>query len=56
VVEKDGSLSEISADGELPAFNKQAETLYLLPDKFKPGTINGNAVRYMFKLPIRMRW
>ena len=57
VVEKDGSLSEISADGELPAFNKQAEiALYLLPDKFKPGTINGNTVRYMFKLPIRMRW
>ena len=25
VVEKDGSLSEISADGEIPAFNKQAE-------------------------------
>ena len=57
VVEKDGSLSEISADGEIPAFNKQAEiALYLLPDKFKPGTINGNTVRYMFKLPIRMRW
>lgn len=57
VVEKDGSLSEISADGEIPAFNKQAEiALYLLSDKFKPGTINGNTVRYMFKLPIRMRW
>ena len=58
VVEKDGSLSEISADGEIPAFNKQAEiALYLLSDKFqKPGTVNGNAVRYMFKLPIRMRW
>lgn len=57
VVEKDGSLSEISANGEIPAFNKQAEiALYLLPYKFKPGTINGNAVRYMFKLPIRMRW
>ena len=57
VVEKDGSLSEISADGEIPAFNKQAEiALYLLSDKFKPGTINGNTVRYMFKFPIRMRW
>lgn len=56
VVEKDGSLSEISADGEIPAFNKQAEiALYLLPDKFKPGTINGNVVRYMFKMPIKMR-
>lgn len=57
VVEKDGSISEIAAEGETPSFNKQAEiALYLLPDKFqKPGTVNGNAVRYVFKMPIRMR-
>ena len=57
VVEKDGSISEITAEGETPSFNKQAEiALYLLPDKFqKPGTVNGNAVRYVFRMPIRMR-
>lgn len=57
VVEKDGSISEIRADGETPAFNKQAEiALYLLPEKFeKPGTIDGNAVRYQFRMPLRMR-
>lgn len=57
VVEKDGSISEVCAEGETPAFNKQAEiALYLLPDKFKkPGTVNGNAVRYVYKMPIRMR-
>lgn len=57
VVEKDGSISQINAEGETPAFNKQAEiALYLLPEKFeKPGKIDGNAVRYMFKMPIRMR-
>ncbi len=57
VVEKDGSISEVCAEGETPAFNKQAEiALYLLPDKFKkPGTVNGSAVRYVYKMPIRMR-
>lgn len=57
VVEKDGSISEITAEGETPSFNKQAEiALYLLSDKFqKPGTVNGNAVRYVFRMPIRMR-
>lgn len=57
VVEKDGTISDVRAEGDVPAFNKQAEiALYLLPDKFeKPGKIDGNAVRYMFKMPLRMR-
>lgn len=56
VVEKDGSISRICAEGETPAFNKQAEiALYLLPEKFeKSGKIDGNAIRYIFKVPIRM--
>ena len=55
VVEKDGSISSVKAEGDNFSFNRQAEiALYLLPEKFEPAFINGTAVRYRFRLPVAM--
>ena len=57
VVEKDGSISGVQAEGENFTFNRQAEiALYLLPEKFSPAMINGTAVRYRFRLPLAMNF
>lgn len=57
VVEKDGSISSVHAEGDNFTFNRQAEiALYLLPEKFSPAIINGNAVRYRFRLPLAMNF
>ena len=55
VVEKDGSITSVHAEGENFTFNRQAEiAMYLLPNKFDPAFINGTAVRYRFRLPLAM--
>lgn len=55
VVEKDGNISDVQAEGDNFTFNRQAEiAIYLLPDKFTPAEINGEAVRYRFRLPLAM--
>lgn len=57
VVERDGSISYVHAEGDHFAFNRQAEiALYLLPQKFSPALVNGMPVRYRFKLPIAMNF
>ena len=57
VVEKDGSISSVHAEGDHFAFNRQAEiAMYLLPEKFSPAVINGTAVRYRFRLPLAMNF
>ncbi len=57
VVEKDGSISSVKAEGENVNFNKQAEiAIYLLPEKFTPAFSNGSAVRYRFRLPLSMNF
>ena len=57
VVEKDGSISSVHAEGKNVPFNKQAEiAMYLLPDKFSPAIIDGSAVRYRFRLPLAMNF
>ena len=57
VVEKDGSISSVRAEGDNFTFNRQAEiALYLLPEKFSPAVINGTAVRYRFRLPLAMNF
>lgn len=57
VVEKDGSISSVHAEGDNFTFNRQAEiALYLLPEKFSPAMINGTAVRYRFRLPLAMNF
>ncbi|WP_300674954.1 hypothetical protein [Soonwooa sp.] len=53
VVERDGSISQVKADGSSPSFNRQGEiVLYLLPDKFSPAYINGFPVRSYYSIPI----
>ena len=55
VVERDGSISNVKAEGENFTFNRQAEiAMYLLPQKFSPAKMDGNAVRYRFRLPLSM--
>lgn len=57
VVEKDGTISSVHAEGDHFAFNRQAEiAMYLLPEKFSPAMINGIAVRYRFRLPLAMNF
>ena len=57
VVEKDGSISSVKADGDNFTFNRQAEiALYLLPEKFSPAYVRGTAVRYRFCLPLAMNF
>lgn len=57
-VDKDGSIIDIRAEGEDVGFNKQAEiAMYLIPDKFiKPAIINGNAVKYSYKMPLTIKF
>ncbi len=57
VVEKDGSISSVRAEGDNFTFNRQAEiAVYLLPEKFSPAVVNGTAVRYRFRLPLAMNF
>lgn len=56
VVEKDGSISSVKANGNNTVFNRQAEiAVYLLPERFKPATLDGMAVRYSFRVPLSMK-
>ncbi|MFP7656748.1 energy transducer TonB [Chryseobacterium proteolyticum] len=55
IVEKDGSISNVEAQGDNFTFNRQAQiALYSLSEKFSPAIINGDPVRYRFKLPLTM--
>lgn len=57
IVEQDGSISNVQAEGENFTFNRQAEiALYSIPNKFSPAVINGNPVRYHFRLPLTMNF
>ncbi len=57
IVEKDGRISSVRTDGENSVFNRQAEiAVYLLPDFFSPTTINGQNVRYRFRIPLTMNF
>lgn len=56
VVETDGSVSFVQAEGDTPAFNRQAIiALYLLPEKFIPARVNGVVAKSRFKLPLTFR-
>ena len=57
VVERDGSISGVHAQGDNSAFNRQAEiAMYQLPEKFSPALVDGSAVRYRFRLPLKMNF
>lgn len=55
IVEKDGTISNVQAQGNNFTFNRQAEiALYSVSAKFSPAVIKGDPVRYRFKLPLTM--
>ncbi|MCJ8155248.1 hypothetical protein MKJ01_15890 [Chryseobacterium sp. SSA4.19] len=55
IVEKDGTVSNVQAQGTNFTFNRQAEiAIYSVSEKFSPAIFKGNTVRYRFKLPLTM--
>lgn len=57
MVDKDGTICDIKAQGDNASFNKQAEiAMYLIPEKFsKPAFHNGEATSYIFRMPLTMK-
>ncbi|WP_343660380.1 hypothetical protein [Chryseobacterium sp.] len=54
-VEKDGTVSNVHAQGDNFTFNRQAEiALYSLAEKFFPAMIKGDPAVYCFKLPLTL--
>ncbi|MDO5615036.1 MAG: energy transducer TonB [Cruoricaptor ignavus] len=57
VVERDGSLTQVKATGPNSDFNREAErTVKSIRNKWTPAKINGQAVRYRFRLPLTMNF
>jgi protein TonB len=57
IVEKDGTISAISANGTDAKFNKEAEkTIKNIKGKWAPAKLNGQNVRSYFKFPIAMQF
>ena len=58
VVDENGSITDIKAEGENISFNKQAEiAMYLISEKFtKPALQKGNAVKYAFRMPLSIKF
>ncbi|WP_258561815.1 energy transducer TonB [Chryseobacterium chendengshani] len=55
VVEKNGTISNVKAEGDNFIFNRQAEiALYSVSGIFSPAIINGDPVRCRFKLPLTL--
>ncbi|MBB6371502.1 energy transducer TonB [Chryseobacterium shigense] len=55
IVEKDGSISNVHAQGDNFTFNRQAEiALYSISEKFSPAVVKGDPVRYHLKLPLTL--
>ena len=56
IIEPDGTMSNILAEGENPSFNKEMErTLKTITDKWIPAEIKGKKVRFYYNVPIKMR-
>jgi len=55
IVEKDGSISNVHAQGDNFTFNRQAEiALYSLSEKFVPAMAKGDPARFQFRLPLTL--
>lgn len=55
VVERDGSITQVKATGSNSEFNREAErTVKSIRNKWTPAKINGQPVRYRFRLPLTM--
>ena len=56
IIEPDGTMSNILAEGENQSFNKEMErTLKTITDKWIPAEIKGKKVRFYYNVPIKMR-
>ena len=57
VVERDGSITDVKANGGNSDFNAEAmRTIKSIKNKWSPAKINGQAVRYRFRLPLTMQF
>ncbi|CEJ68124.1 hypothetical protein BN1195_00406 [Chryseobacterium oranimense G311] len=55
IVERDGSISNVHAQGDNFTFNRQAEiALYSVSEKFSPAIVKGDPVRYHLRLPLTL--
>ena len=56
IIEPDGTMSNILAEGENQSFNKEMErTLKTIKYKWIPAEIKGKKVRFYYNVPIKMR-
>lgn len=57
VVERDGSITDVKANGSNKSFNDEAiRTVKNIKNKWVPAKINGQSVRYRFRLPLTMQF
>lgn len=57
IVEKDGTISNIKANGVDATFNKEAEkTIKNIKGRWNPATVDGKPVRSYFRFPISMKF
>lgn len=57
IVERDGTLSNITATGDNESFNKEAiRAVTKIKEKWIPATINGQSVRQRFKVPLTINF
>lgn len=57
IVERDGTLSNISAIGDNESFNKEAiRAVSKIKEKWFPATINNTPVRMRFKVPLTINF
>ncbi len=55
VIDRDGSITDIKAFGTNASFNKEAiRAISKIKTKWSPAKINGQAVRYRFRLPLNL--
>ena len=57
IIEPDGTMSNILAEGENQSFNKEMKRVVKedIKDKWYPAEVKGKKVRSYYKMPIRMR-
>lgn len=57
IVERDGSITDVKASGSNKVFNDEAvKTVKGIKTKWTPAKVNGQNVRYRFRLPITMNF
>ena len=55
VIERDGSIGNITANGSNESFNKEAiRAISKIKTKWIPATIDGQPVRYRFRIPLNL--